>query len=150
MKSECSYHIPCFQWSTRKKSTYIHWTENTHNSWFHYLEYWYWQRSNLMFDFLLWKVRISYIVVMVKDSETSWGFIIWTCTFSYRLCFKVQFSVLRKPFDQLIQMGKMVCSTDSLISYPLEGSLKLPNSISPAHTLEICLFKRTHLNAKQQ
>lgn len=102
-----------------------------------------------MFDFMLWKVRINYIVVMVKDTETLGGFRIQTCTFSYYLCFKVQFSVLRKPFDQLIQMGKMVCSPDLVISYPLEGSLKLPNSISLAHTLEISLFKRTHLNAKQ-
>lgn len=103
-----------------------------------------------MFDFMLWKVRSNYIAVMVKDTETFGGFTIQTFTFSYNLCFKVQFSVLRKLFDQLILLGKMIYSTDWLISYPLEGSLKLPNSISLAHTLEIYLFKRTHLNAKQQ
>lgn len=36
------------------------------------------------------------------------------------------------------------------ISYPLEGSLKLSNCISIAHSLEIYLFEITHLNAMQQ
>lgn len=110
--------------------THIHWMGNTHYSQFHYLNhdtckevtwcltscYGEWVSTIL---WLWWKI--------LKPWEASEYLF-------FHLCFKVQFSVLRKSFDQLIQMGKMVCSTDLLISYPLEGSLKLPNSISLAHT----------------
>lgn len=51
---------------------------------------------------------------------------------SWPLCFKLQFSVLRKPFDQLIQMGKMVCSTDLVLAIHLRAVLSYP-SASLAH-----------------
>lgn len=63
--------------------------------------------------------------------------------FQWPLCCKRQFSVLKKPINQLTQMGKMICSTDLVLAIHWRAVLTYPQNLSSTH-LEIYLFRRAH------
>lgn len=101
--------------------------------------------------FTLRKVRINYIVVTVKRY---WNLRRLKNTehvpFLMTFMFQTSVQCAKETLWPAYPDGENGLLYRSGISYPLEGSLKLSNSTSLAHTLEIYLFKRPHLNAKQQ